>query len=379
MKAKVSRLYLVVLVLLMLPVIQGAFGWIPLEELHGSSERKEPMEFEVSRWWSGEYQENSNARMTQNFGFRSEFVRLSNTMNFLFFHELNAAEVVEGKNGVLYEYKYIESYTGKEKIDEQAMDEKLRQIKELQAYFQERGKLFGVVLYPGKATFYPEYFPDTCGTEAARTNYKLFVEKSKLMEVDIVDMNAWFKGMKSTSKAPLFTNIGIHWSQYGACLATDSLLNYMPRMLKRDMNHFDWNRDQVDLRDEVHFPDNDMEQALNIYVKLDHPLLAYPNMVPQTADRFRPRVSLFSDSFFFNILTLGWEPSIFSRMNMYYYNRVVYHADGSTTPVPELKDKMATLAEDDAIFILATEYNMDEIGWNIVQEAYDYFILNKRD
>ena len=66
-------------------------------------------------------------------------------------------------------------------------------------------------------------------------------------------------------------------------------------------------------------------------------------------------------------------------MNMYYYNRVVYHADGSTTPVPELKDKMATLAEDDAIFILATEYNMDEIGWNIVQEAYDYFILNKRD
>jgi len=64
MKAKVSLLYVVVLVLLMLPVIQGVFGWVPLEELHGSSERTEPMEFEVSRWWSGEYQENANARMT---------------------------------------------------------------------------------------------------------------------------------------------------------------------------------------------------------------------------------------------------------------------------------------------------------------------------
>jgi hypothetical protein len=42
--------------------------------------------------------------------------------------------------------------------------------------------------------------------------------------------------------------------------------------------------------------------------------------------------------------------------------------------MPSQAEKMKALEQCDIILVMATEYNLDEIGWGIIDEAYDYFI-----
>jgi hypothetical protein len=302
-------------------------------------------------------------------------IRTGNQINYSLYHEINAAEVIEGKNGFLYEYKYIESYTGLEKVDESKMDTLLRKAEALSRYFAEQGKFFGIVLYPGKASFYPEYIPEQYPVVSDTTNYKLFSRKLQQAAVPYIDMNAWFKSMKGKSYAPLFTEIGIHWSQYGACLGMDSLLNFIQSSSGRTMNHFAWTTREPVLTHEIFHPDNDMELSLNVLQSLPHSMLCYPELKPDVRVPYRPRMAVFTDSFFFNVLNLPWQPDVLSSIRMYYYNRELYEYPAVKTNMPDLSEKMKDMDQTDIVLIMATEYNVDEIGWGIVDELYSHFIV----
>ncbi|MFN5620203.1 MAG: alginate O-acetyltransferase AlgX-related protein [Flavobacteriales bacterium] len=361
--------------LLFVPMVQQVFRWIPTQELHGAFTKTEYLPLTLKSWWDGEFQLRTDAYAAENFGCRNELIRVNNEVNYTLFHKINAAEVVEGKNGVLFEYKYIEAYTGLEKVNETDLTTRVMKLAALQAHFKREGKLFAPVLYPGKASFFPEMLPDSSQVVSTRTNYVAMVEKLDSASLDYMDCNAWFKSMKDTSYAPLFTEIGIHWSQYGACLAMDSLVRFLSGAMDTTLNNFEWESKRPPLVDAVFFPDNDMESSLNIYSSLPHSPLAYPVLKPTGQHAFKPQVAVFSDSFFFNIINLDWKPSIFSELTMYYYNRELYPWPGTKQPLPSQAEKMKALESCDIILVMATEYNVDEIGWGIIDEAYDYFIL----
>jgi hypothetical protein len=355
-------------------MLQQMLKWIPTQELHGSFAKTEYLPLSVKTWWDGEYQLRTDAYLAENFGCRNELIRVNNQVNYSLFHTINAAEVVEGKNGVLFEYKYIEAYTGREKVDEAALDNRVMKVSALQDYFMRKGKFFAPIIYPGKASFFPEFIPDTCKVVSTRTNYVAFIEKLNAASVRYMDCNAWFKAMKDTSYAPLFTEIGIHWSQYGACLAVDSIMRFASGTLDKALNEFQWETRRPPLVDVAFFPDNDMESSLNIYSSLPHAPLAYPSLKPTSYHAYRPRAAVFTDSFFFNIINLDWKPSIFAHLSMYYYNREYYQAPGNKGSMPSQAEKMKELEQCDVILVMATEYNLDEIGWGIIDEAYAYFI-----
>lgn len=370
-----STALVVLVVLLALPMAQQFTRLIPTQELHGSYTKTEWMPLNVRNWFSGEFQETSGKFATENFGFRNELIRTGNQINYSLYHEINAAEVIEGKDGVLFEYKYIESYTGLEKVDESKMDTLLRRAGVLSKYFASQGKFFGIVLYPGKASFFPEYIPDAYPVVSERTNYVLFRDKLQHASVPYIDMNAWFKSMKGKSYAPLFSEIGIHWSQYGACLGMDTLLNFVEKTSGREMNHFVWTTREPVHTLEIFHPDNDMELSLNVLQSLPHSMLCYPELKPEVRTSYRPRMAVFTDSFFFNVLNLPWQPDVLSSIRMYYYNRELYEYPAVKVAMPDLSEKMKDLDQTDVVLIMATEYNVDEIGWGIVDELYEHFGL----
>jgi hypothetical protein len=361
--------------LLFVPMVQQLFRWIPTHELHGAFTKTEYLPLSLKTWWDGEFQVRADAYAVENFGCRNELIRVNNQVNYSLFHKINAAEVVEGKNGMLYEYKYIEAYTGREKVNEEDLDNRVRKLAALQEHFKREGKLFAPIIYPGKASYYPECLPDSSTIVSARTNYVALVEKLNAAAVNYMDCNAWFKAMKDTTYAPLFTEIGIHWSQYGACLAMDSLVRFAAGAMDTTLNEFQWETRRPPLVDVVFFPDNDMESSLNIYSSLPHAPLAYPVLKPTSQHAYRPQAAVFTDSFFFNIINLDWKPSIFSELSMYYYNRELYPWPGKKGTMPSQAEKMKALEQCDIILVMATEYNLDEIGWGIIDEAYDYFIV----
>jgi hypothetical protein len=47
---------------------------------------------------------------------------------------------------MLYEYKYIEAYTGREKVNEADLDNRVRKLAALQEHFKRQGKLFAPII-----------------------------------------------------------------------------------------------------------------------------------------------------------------------------------------------------------------------------------------
>jgi len=115
-------------VLLLIPMLQHMLKWIPTQELHGAFTKTEYLPLSLKTWWDGDFQLRTDAYAAENFGCRNELIRVNNQVNYSLYHKINAAEVVEGKNGMLYEYKYIEAYTGREKVNEEDLDNRVRKL-----------------------------------------------------------------------------------------------------------------------------------------------------------------------------------------------------------------------------------------------------------
>ena len=69
--------------------------------------------------------------LNENFGFRNVFVRLNNELNFRLYDEINAKNVILGKDDYLFEENYILTYKGKDFIGSQQIEEKVNKLKEL--------------------------------------------------------------------------------------------------------------------------------------------------------------------------------------------------------------------------------------------------------
>jgi hypothetical protein len=76
-------------------------------------------------------------------------------------------------------------------------------------------------------------------------------------------------------------------------------------------------------------------------------------------------------------MQLPWAPDIFQSLNFYFYNEQLHERpEGTMTyfvPLSQMKD----IEKSNVVFIMATECNMDKIGWGFISNAYDYFVLGK--
>jgi len=189
--------------------------------LKGYNEKVERPEFKMTDWFSGAYQSQMDKRTQSKFGFRSVFIRLKNQLDYSFFDEIHAQDVVEGKSGYLYAEIYIKAYKGEKFIGN-------------------------------------EY--DTI--EKTISNYTFYRQQLLEQQVDFIDFNDWFLQIKDTSQYALYPKNGIHWSHYADCLVADSLLNYIEGYQKVDVPDIVWTGIQTKTKPK--FRDNDLEESMNL-------------------------------------------------------------------------------------------------------------------
>ena len=174
-----------VMFLMLLPLIQSKKELIEIEPLNGAITELEDPYFTKESWLDGSYQKKQQDYLNENFGFRNVFVRLNNELNFRLYNEINAKNVILGKDDYLFEENYILTYKGKDFIGSQQIEEKVNKLAKLKDTLNAKGIDIMVLLAPGKGSYYPEFIPDKYQpTVRSISNYEVYRRKLKEAKIN---------------------------------------------------------------------------------------------------------------------------------------------------------------------------------------------------
>jgi len=150
---------ILLLVVFFTPLKRTILHFIKEKPLYGSFKTYKKPHISIEGWLKSSFQEDYDAYYNNNFRFRNTFVRVYNQIQYSLFNKTSAKEVLIGKKNYLYERGYIVDYMGYNFIGEDKITKRLQKIKNIQEELKLDGINLIVAFAPGKASYYPEYFP----------------------------------------------------------------------------------------------------------------------------------------------------------------------------------------------------------------------------
>jgi hypothetical protein len=363
-----------VILLLFFPVIQKKFNIIEVKPLAGAIQISETNYFSFSEWFSSEYQEKKESHLNESFGFRNSFVRINNQLAYSLFKQAKANGVVIGKENYLYEENYIKAYLGLDYIGDSLSEDRFAKLKFIQDTLHQLNKELVLIFAAGKGSFYPEFFPDLYGRKIGRTNFEKHIELAEKQKLNYIDFNSYFIKNKHKFKHLLYPKYGIHWSQYGMCLAADSIISYLEKKRKINMPSLYW--DEMTFS-EAYDTDYDIAAGMNLFFRLKTEQMAYPVVKFEQGENLKkPRTIMISDSFYWGMFNFGISAA-FQKHQFWYYNQAIY-PESYTSPlnVSDL-DLKQSVANTDVILIMGTEATLPEFGWGVIDNLYRLFHSKK--
>ena len=270
-------LLVIILCLLVLPMLQGSFRFIRSKDLDGYFELTPKPEFTWEGWLGGVFQEQLMKNREDVAGFRSDFVRLYNQVDYSLFRVPHAERVIIGKNQMFFVWNYIMAWLGKGMIGERFIEQKVEEMKFLQEYLWSKKKIFFLVIFPPEKPYsYPENIPGRYAhLKKVRGNYEYYAETCRKYGVNAINCNRWFMSMKDTSRYPLFPWNGTHWSDYGAYIAADSAIKFIGTKLGRSVPLL--KTDRIEISGIPRHFDDDIVKTMNLIWDVKSHDLAYPS------------------------------------------------------------------------------------------------------
>ncbi|NOU17020.1 MAG: hypothetical protein HOO91_05625 [Bacteroidales bacterium] len=372
-KLRVILLLLAILAFLIF-ILQGSYKIISIKPLWGSVILADKGNLTIKNWFDGDYQQQEEKYLNDNFGFRSFFVRMNNQIEFSLFDKAKANGVIIGKDMYLYEENYIRAYNGTDFIGVDSIRHRLQKVKILQDTLSKYNKDVIVVFAAGKGSFYPEFFPDNYKVPRGTTNYEYYIKEAKDLGLNYIDFNKFFVDNKFTSKYKLYPKQGIHWSFYGMCIASDSIIKYIEFKRKIDMPNIYWNDIEIDY---TRKDDYDIGNGLNLLFKLKREKMGYPKvLIESDSGKIKPSVLVVSDSFYWGLYNLGiWKT--FSSNHFWFYNQQIYSPVLCETMEVSQVNLRNEIMNHDVIIILATEATLPNLGWGFIESAYNEIKTSK--
>jgi hypothetical protein len=277
--------------------------------------KAEAPEWNMLEWES--YTKKYNSYFEDQFGFRGDLIKFySKYKTKLWRSSPIPNKVLMGKNKWLYtvEDSLMEDYRGLRKFNSNQLDEIYTNLMYRKNRLAKMGIAYYILIAPNKQTIYPEYIPSSYPIANKETRW--IQTKSYLLGkgIDfIVDpTDALIKSKTSTQS---YFKTDLHWSNMGAYIASNMLLNTIhkdfPIIEQHPLNHYN-------IREQL-FTKGDLVRMINItgihdiqYIfesdglnniqYLEGP--AYPSYVSSqpivltlTKDTLKPRILMFKDSF----------------------------------------------------------------------------------
>lgn len=355
--------------------IQNNYPLIRSEPLQGGIVIAPKPNLNLDNWLSGKYQDSLMTFFEQNLDLHPSLIRLHNQIGYSFFCEVNVNKVESGKDQLLFETGYISSYLGKDFNGDEIAINKVKKLAYIQTEFKKRNVDLLFVIAPGKASFFPDFLPSKYDvSKKTRSNYDAYIDQFDKQKINYIDFVKYFQKLKSSTKHPLFTRSGVHWSGYGATLAADTLFSYMEKLRSIDMP--DFYSDGGEESFEPRGTDADISSGMNLLYKVPSFKMYYPKVVFKNVEnKVKPNVLIIGDSFVWSWITFyDYMPKLFSDQSVFwYYNREAYFPlgqDQKSTNVSQLNLK-EQLNNRDYILIIFNESNLDNCGYDFIEQTYE--------
>lgn len=368
MKMYHKILFVFILMVMLVPFIQGTFNIFKIRGLKGDIELAPNAPFNLDAFTKVDFQQKKEKYFNDHFGFRNDAIRVRNQIYFSFFNKAKAKGVIIGKDYYLYEENYIKAYFGSDFVGEDSIKVRLQKLKFVQDALEKKGKTLLFIIAPGKGSYYPEFIPDEYFKQKKNTsNYEVYCKYLKELNIKNIDFNSYFIKQKNTSPYPLYPKYGIHWSHYGSCIAADSIIRYIEKSRNIDMSNLTWKKVQVE---NAHDIDVDIAKGMNLMYDTKFEKMAYPLLEEnQDSTKTKPHLVLIGDSFHWPLIDVGILKS-FANFNYWYYNKEVYHSKyENPTPIEKI-DFMKQINQNDVFVILSTDANLPNAGWGFIEQAY---------
>lgn len=369
-KAKKVLFYLLV-VALSVPLIQFFTHFSNEKSLRGAIVESEKPIFYFDSLNSGAFQEKYEVYFNEKFGFRSSFIRLHNQIKYSFFNKAQANGVVIGKNDFLYEYQYISAYYGYDYVGVDSIQSIIQRLKYVQETLESMNKTLIIVLAPGKGSYYPEYFPDSCKSIVGKTNYADYIIELKKQKLNTLDLKKWFLSNKKISKYPLFPKYGIHWSKYGQFKAMFKMVEFIEN--KANIKYPEIEITEIEVTTENKDGDYDIGEALNLmFQKASFPM-AYPKFKIKYSERNTHKTTFIADSYYWGLFNSGFSEKVFANGKFWFYNNEVYPDHYKKPTLAADIDFKKEIAENEVIVLMTTDANLGRFPFGFSELFIKHF------
>lgn len=379
--AKVTKhiLFVVLFGILFTSLLQQNVLHIECGVLNGYYPEAPDSPFTVRKWFNGSFQEEETNYMNDHVGLRPFFIRVNSQIDYTLFHQLDYGGTKMGSNNCLYFYDYIEAYFGRDYAGYEALHEQMRQLKAVQDTLTKLGKTIVTVYAPCKAWFFPEYFPMDARSVMHPNNYKTCLRIGDSLGVAQVDLNRWYLSLKDTSKEVLFARWGIHWTNYGSILGSDTIIRYIERVRHIRMPHPMWSK--VVRTREARDPDADIGGTLNLLFPLQTDVYTYPELFYKTdSSTTVPKIIFIGDSYNINLIRTGVMQHISKPWQFWFnFTYLMDSADYNAFEYTKLesRDWVSEVESANCIIVMNTCRQADRLGNGFIQAAYAHYFSRK--
>jgi hypothetical protein len=164
---------------------------------------------------------------------------------------------------------------------------------------------------------------------------------------------------------------GIHWSNYGALLALDSIIHFIESHRKIDLP--DIILENIELSTKIQSPDNDIERGMNLIFPLHRDKMAIPHYKVNKEGKDSIRVMVIGDSFFWQAFGSGLAIQVFGDCKFLFYYQEI-HPDYTKV---ENTDMQTLINKTDVIILLTTDANLPGFAWGFIDDTYHSLIGKK--
>jgi hypothetical protein len=328
-----------------LVLVQQHFRPFRLAGLQGAFEAGEMPELTASSYTKGSFQTQADHFLKYQMAFNGELVRLRNQLEYSLFGNINTILML-GKENYLFDPAYRDALEGNDLMSDSAFNETQKNLSEGVRILKERNIPLMVIFTPNKASYFSEYL-NTPLSFANKTNKSEITSMLDQNDVHYIDFDSWFLSAKDTTRFPLMTKYGAHWSTYGAAIAGDSIINLM-REISGDIPS-SFKIKSVEFSDKARFGDDDYLPSLNLMKKWPSPPLAYPEL--EFIRGSKPNPLIITDSFIWNLYDLGIVQNCFGeKTSVHYYFKTVY--DVNKQRIASTASGTGILNPDDFDFVI---------------------------
>jgi SGNH hydrolase-like domain, acetyltransferase AlgX len=376
-----TGLFVLLFGVLFLPIMQKNMRFLKDGgPLHGYYDEAPNVAFSLKGWFDGDFQTAKSKYFNDHVGYRPFLLKLHSQINYSLFRKLDYGGTTLGTDNYLYYDNYIAAYYGRDYAGYKPLKERMLKIKALQDTLARCGKTLLLVYSPCKAWFYPEHIPELMKyPHSPYNNYKTCVAIGDSLGVNQADLNKWYLTLKDTSKEILYSRQGIHWSNYGSILGSDSLIRQIERLRHIRMAHPHWLK--AAHTTEAKDPDNDMANILNLLYPIAKETFCYPELYyTNDSNTTKPRLIFIGDSYSINLIKTGVMQNISSEWQFWFGFKHVLNKDNYNDPQyikMENYDWKSELQKADCIVILNTPKNADMLSGGFIEAAYDFYYPKK--